>query len=110
MGDRVGGFWGFAHLDLGSEILHDGADELGLAWGEGGVGAGSGGLGGVFHGCGISFCFGSCMGVFGLGVAEDLVDVRSRSSWEVSSRSHDCLFMTFTCEGRADASWCTLLH
>lgn len=40
-----------SYLDLGGEVLHDGADELGFACGEaGGVVAGGGGDGGVVHG------------------------------------------------------------
>ena len=42
---------GFNHLDLGGEVLHDGADELDFVRGEsGGVAAGGGGFGGVVHG------------------------------------------------------------
>ena len=55
---------GLTHLDLGGEVLHDCADELGFVGSEGGVaGAGGGGLGGVFHGGGDVF-FGSFVEVF----------------------------------------------
>lgn len=53
------------HLDLGGEVLHDGADELGFVGGEGdgGVGAGSGGVVSVFHDGSVSG--GNGFGVFG---------------------------------------------
>jgi hypothetical protein len=68
----IGGDWwkcleGLEHLDLGGEVLHDGADELGFVGGEGGggVGAGSGGVVSVFHGGSVSdgngFWFLACM-------------------------------------------------
>lgn len=43
------------HLELGGEVLHDGADELGFVGseGDGGVAARSGGLSGVFHGVSV---------------------------------------------------------
>lgn len=49
-------FGGLTHLDLGGQVLHDGADELGFVRGEGGsgVGAGSGGVVSAFHGGSVS--------------------------------------------------------
>jgi hypothetical protein len=68
------------HLDLGSEVLHDGADELGFVGGEGcvGGGAGGGGVGCVFHGGGdflflalvLEYCFWCGRGMLSVSVCE----------------------------------------
>ena len=72
------------HLDLGGEVLHDGADELGLIRGEGGgVAARGGGFGGVVHGGGDVVLALVCDCLFWMRLS-GVVDVRSRSLLEVS--------------------------
>ena len=89
---------GLTHLDLGGEVLHDGADELGLVRGEGGgVAAGGGGFGGVVHGGG-DVLFSSCVGVFLLVVVEWYCQCEKQKLFGGEFVSHDCLWLTFASE------------